>query len=495
MRETMHGGSGGAGRARGRVGGWMRRAARSLAGACVAAGVCAGSREAAAQVRAAGTALLVSDLHFDALADTSLVKVLRVTPTTGWAAVLRAHGPGVVNSYGSDTNFALLRSAWDAMRRAEPNPRFVVITGDFLAHDYRTRFGQATGDTTQAAFSAFADSTIAFLARWADSYYPRVPIFPSVGNNDTDCQNYIPVPGGGFLRSMARAWAPLANRNGAAPGFARSFAAAGYYTARLPGAGARLVMLNDIFWSPRYHPCTAGAADAGRAELAWLAHTLDTTRAPAWLAAHIPPGVDVFQTLGKGACAAGPQVTTMLTPASAVPYDSIVSAHPRTVRLGLTGHTHMNEFRVYPAAGGAPPIGSQGIPSVTPVYQNNPGFLVIALDGTGGVADYTAYALTNLPAAAAGAAPAWSTLFDFNATYRQSGLSGASLTSVATLIGSDPAVRASWERNYDGGRGVASPNDSTWAAYRCAITHLDPASFRTCWCGSSSAAPAAAGAH
>lgn len=411
------------------------------------------------------TVLLVSDLHFSPYAaGTDIVRRLRSTPTTAWAGILATSADTAPSPYGKDSNFPLLRSAGAAMRTAAPHPAFVVVTGDFLAHNFEKSYTDIFGDTATAGAAAFADSTMAFMALWMASVIPSdVPVYPAIGNNDSGCNDYGMDTQ--FQRSAARSWAPLAQRGGGAPGFVAAFDSGGYYTARPPAAGVTLVMLNEIYWSRSYDP--ACGPQRGPAELAWLGRVLDATRAAngrAWLAAHIPPGIDIYSSLS------GTPVLMMDT-AVAARYDSTVVANAGVVALQLTGHTHMNEFRVYPAgAGGVPDV---GIPAVTPLFYNNPGFMTMRLGPSGEALDYTVYALAGTPAK-------WGPLFDFGATYRQSAVTGTSMLSAVALIASDPTVRAAWELNYSGGHAGQNPTPANWISYWCGIRNLDASSFQAC---------------
>lgn len=441
------------------------RGTAALLAMMVAAG-CATAGFPAAPAGTGPTVLLVSDLHFNPFADASLVPALRGTPTSAWAQVLAKTQPATPSTYGADTNYPLLRSAGAAMKQAAPSPAFVVITGDFLAHKYQDKYTGVFGDTV--GYAAFTDSTIAFLARWADSLYPNVPIYPAIGNNDSDCGHYAVVANGQFLRSAARSWGPLAQRGGGAPGFGASFAAAGHYTARVPGTGTRLVMLNDVFLSRDYD--TSCGPDMGGAELAWLGTALDSARAAgerAWIAGHIPPGADVYSTV-KQYCSA--PICMQFGQDYGARYDSIVRANSNVVALSLMGHTHMNEFRAHPAGPSGKAVPIVGVPSVSPLFYNNPGFVVMELTATGAPSNYSAYAFSGT----------WTKLFDFASTYRQQGVTGASLLAAAQRINTDATVRTQWRMNYDGGRGVAGPSTSNWKSYWCAIVNLESSAYSQC---------------
>ncbi len=109
------------------------------------------------------------------------------------------------------------------MRHADPDPPVVVVTGDLLSHHI------SKSDATPTAVS---------IAHLLNAAFPRAQFVLTLGNVDSACGDYALAPDAPFLRSLARAWGPLVNRNGAAPDFQRTFAHDGFYTAALPVPGA-----------------------------------------------------------------------------------------------------------------------------------------------------------------------------------------------------------------------------------------------------------------
>lgn len=421
------------------------------------------------------TVLLVSDLHFDPFtAGEAVVKTLRNTPTSQWAAVLAAAPAAPTSPYGSDSNYPLLVSAGAAMKQAVPRPAFVVITGDFLGHSFEQKYDSVFASTSDSAGAAtFADSTMAFMARWMGSLFPPdVPIYPSIGNNDSGCNDYGMDTQ--FQQSAARSWARFAQRGGRAPGFVAAFDSGGYYTARPPTANATLVVLNDIYWSRSYD--AACGPDRGQRELTWLQGVLQSARAAnrrVWLASHVPPGVDIYSSLKHPS-----EPTMMFTPPYVAAFDSLVRAYADVITLHLTGHTHMSEFRVYETAGGGVP--DVGLPAVSPIFGNNPGFVSMRLDPSGKPLDYTVYAFTGTGSPPLPGAGGWITLWDFGALYRQTAVTGAAIVSAAGLIASNSTVRAAWQLNYVGGRPGQYPDSSNWQGYWCAIRNIESPAYAAC---------------
>jgi hypothetical protein len=107
-----------------------------------------------------------------------------------------------LGAYGSDINDALLRSAVAEMKTQIANPAFVMISGDFLAHGFQKNYQQYATDKSQAAYTAFVTKTIAYVAGKLRDAYPTVPLYPTLGNNDSDCGDYAVAPDSTFLANF-----------------------------------------------------------------------------------------------------------------------------------------------------------------------------------------------------------------------------------------------------------------------------------------------------
>jgi hypothetical protein len=464
----------------------VRARLTALALALAAGAAPAGAQPNLVPPPAPATVLLVSDLHFNPFADPSIVPTLAATPAAGWRAVLQGSSVTRPSGFGADANYPLVQSALNAMRSTAPHPAFVVVTGDFFGHDFDDNYAGITGDTTQAGLSAFAARTVEFLALQMAAAYPRVPVFPSIGNNDSDCGDYTTQPGGPYLRAVAQAWAPLANRAGGAPEFASTVAVGGYYAAGLPAGAGRLVVFNSVFWSPKYEDCVTPQSDPGAQALAWLGWTLygaQTVGERVWAAGHIPPGADMYGTTHSGAPVCAQRVQPMFATRYGTVFDSLMAQYGGTVPLAFTGHTHMDEFRVWSGTGGAR-VAGKGVPSVSPFFGNAPAFLVAQLAPDGSIANYTSYVLGNLQQASSGAAPArWARSYDFNSAYGQQGLNTQSLLAVAQAAQTDGPARKQYIQSYDSGTGSARITPSNWPAYGCSMGHTSRADFTACFCG------------
>jgi hypothetical protein len=145
--------------------------------------------------------LVVSDMHFNPLDDASLAARLDAAPAKDWPAILDGTAGRRLSPFGRDSNWFVLRSAFAAMRQAQPHPAYILHTGDMLAHDFRETFEAALpahkGD--EAAYRAFTLKTVTTLLETLRQAFPGVPVLTALGNNDSYCGDYAVEPNGLFL--------------------------------------------------------------------------------------------------------------------------------------------------------------------------------------------------------------------------------------------------------------------------------------------------------
>jgi sphingomyelin phosphodiesterase acid-like 3 len=353
-------------------------------------------------------------------------------------------------TYGSDTNWALFDSTVAAMRKADPDPPVVMISGDFLAHHFPRNV-------------PLAERTMARIAKTFNAAFPHAQFIIVAGNNDDPCGDYRATPGDPYFAYLAHLWAPLVNRNGAAPQFERDFARYGWYTATLP-AHLRAVALDSVYWSILYRRCANYHPDAPARELKWFENTLrglpQNTRALPIM--HIPPGVDPFGTL---------VVKRLLV----VPYwqDDYVqqfartlTIHQRSIAFAIAGHAHRDDFRL---PGHVPVLIA---PSISPVYDNNPSFLRLDLASDGTLQDYRPFIYNEFSGA-------WETGDSFDATFGAASFTSASVKALHDRLRTDEALRARWARwfvSYSDKREIRS---DTWRLYWCAQT-ASPSAYVGC---------------
>jgi hypothetical protein len=222
--------------------------------------------------------LLVSDLHFNPMADPELVKDLEAAEPAHWEAILDRTLPNTFSLYKSDTNWWLLKSAMGQFPKTLRHPAFVMVTGDLLAHGFPDPFRAATDDTDQQHYAAFVRKTVQFLALQLQPQFPGVKIFITPGNNDNDCGDYTIEANGTFLSDTSEVARQLASGDDQ---FVSNWKSLGSFTVPHPTIpSVRIISLNSIFWSQKYqalsseHACAPVGTTAPSDLLVWLERNL-----------------------------------------------------------------------------------------------------------------------------------------------------------------------------------------------------------------------------
>jgi len=130
--------------------------------------------------------LFTSDVHLNPMDDPKLTDLLAAAPIAQWDGIFASDARPLAN-YLADTNASLFHLALAQMRATVPNPQVVLISGDFLAHKYREQWKAAASDNSNAAFDAFVDKTIAYIAQEFNAAFPNAQFVITLGNNDSPC--------------------------------------------------------------------------------------------------------------------------------------------------------------------------------------------------------------------------------------------------------------------------------------------------------------------
>lgn len=443
-------------------------------------------------------ALMVSDIHFDPFHDPAKAKQLAAEPVTQWASTLAqpdspdqpqqfARIQHACRARGIDTPFPLLQSSLAAMRR-QGTPAFITVTGDLIAHQFDCRYRAAVGDSSPGVYEAFVEKTIAFVVGQLHQPWPGVPIYFSLGNNDSACGDYRLDPGSAFLARTGALFAetlPSASRQAVE----REFDTGGYYSVSMapPMRGTRLIVLNDVFLSSKYRTCAGKQDDAAAtAELDWLSDQLSQAQRAGqkvWIMGHIPPGVNAYATLSKIRDVCGSDGPEMFLDGDRL--DDLLLQHAADVRLVLFAHTHMDEMRLLQSdTGSGPGLAIKLVPSISPVDGNNPAFTVARIDpSTALLEDYKVVAASNQT----GIGAQWGVEYDYAQAYRQPAFTPAALRRLMAEFAADPGAKSAasrqYIRNYFVGNGLRELAPF-WPQYVCSADHLTAKGFATCVCAS-----------
>jgi sphingomyelin phosphodiesterase acid-like 3 len=447
-------------------------------------------------------ALFVSDIHFDPFHDPARVQKLAAAPVSQWRGILSA--PPSSNQQqafaalqqscqarGVDTPFALLHSSLQAMRSRQPDAQFMTVSGDLIAHAFSCRYAALVPGATPSDYQEFVLKTMSFVMEELRTAFPDVPIYVALGNNDTACGDYQLDAGSDFLAQAGRIVAeglPPSQRQQVV----KEFGEGGYYGIAMaePMHGTRLIVLNDLFQSPKYHSC-AGKPDPAAAskQMLWLEQQLMQARQSGqkvWVMGHIPPGIDPYSTAARFRDVCGGQAPVLFLSSNKMA--GLLVEYADVVRLGIFAHTHMDEMRLLepegrePQAPGEHRVAIKMVPSISPVDGNAPSFTVARVNPSSAMLqNYKVIAASNQT----GIAAAWTTEYDFGQTYHEAQFSPATVQELIgefkTDRGAKTAVSEAYIRNYFvGDRSVElSP---FWPQYNCAMDNYTAQAYAQCVC-------------
>jgi sphingomyelin phosphodiesterase acid-like 3 len=302
--------------------------------------------------------------------------------------------------------------------------------------------------------------------------YPNVRIYPTLGNNDSDCGDYAVAPNSVFLANFRDIWrGPVASRS-----FERRFPTGGYYHADIPALkNVRLIALNTNFFSTNYkNPCGQLGPDPATRQLQWFEAELALARNAGkrvWLLFHIPPGMDVYDTEEYGGTCPNITAETFWKDEYQQQYLQITAKYRNTILGSFAGHTHQDEFRL--VNGDFVHIS----PSISPIFGNNPAFEIVDVNRDGKIADYTTWHLSN-------ATLPWAREYAFDDAYKKSKYDASSLTEIAASIGTDTATRERYFQYMSSGSAKSSAEAlAKWEGYWCGLKAITGNAFSQCYCG------------
>jgi hypothetical protein len=338
------------------------------------------------------------------------------------------------------------------MRRVAPDPPVVIMAGDFLAHEFK---------------APTAIPTMVWLARRFDRAFPRAQFVITLGNEDSACGDYANPPDSTFIRAAAAAWAPLVDRRGAAPDFARTFGHDGFYTAALPIPGLRAVVVDDAFWSVFHHDGCGTSGDPTPGSLAELERAVRPGRTERrWLIMHIPPGVDASSTVRLTHRLA---IVPFLRPQPRDAATALISDPARRIVLVVTGHVHRFAFRIVDDRGRGP-VPVLVAPAISPLLGNAPSFVTADIGPDGTLRNLEEHSYVGR---------SWHDIGG-TASLGMSEFSGSALMNVQRRLAEDSALRATYARLYVGGAPFHEITEGNWRSYWCASTAFNASAYRRC---------------
>ncbi|WP_165814786.1 metallophosphoesterase [Labrenzia sp. 011] len=429
-----------------------------------------------------GLFLIVTDIHFDPFTVPALVPALDRNPVSEWSQIFAKGAKGVIRSYQHDAGYALTVSALQAAAAQNMTYDYVLYTGDYLSHDFNSDYLKHAGPSPQG-HTSFAIKTAQYVSLLLEESFGGIPVYGVLGNTDSACGDYEIAPDSPFTAGIADQWATLSRQ----PMRFDRFRTGGYYKVAHPTlADQDIIVLNNIFWTPRYaDSCGAGGGDPGGAMMTWLENELARTRKAgrkAQILMHVPPGINAYSTVhGTGSCDA--RISPFWHDRYSGKFVDLMRKYSVVVEYTFSGHTHMDSFAIIADTDGTPLVASQITPAVSPVFGNNPAFTAFLYDRTSGaIRDSATFYMPNLSAAAQGARPDWQLEYVYRSTYALQDLSPASRAALAARIKNDKTLRARFDDLYAVKAHSRQITDSNWQAYACAQSTINRTAYETCYC-------------
>ncbi|MFN7095992.1 MAG: metallophosphoesterase [Gammaproteobacteria bacterium] len=326
-----------------------------------------------------GSFLAISDIHFTPFSTCQInqpcriIQQLQAAPAQQWMSILQQQDTLTPSTSGTDTNTALFNSLLAEVRLLPRSYHFVLLTGDFLAHNYQRDFQQFTGDNSQQDYQQFVNKTYQFLQLQFQQVFPEVPVYIALGNNDSYDGNYYSQPNGDFYKNLTQLWQRMIPNAANKASFEQTFPQAGYYAITVPTrfkATNRIIFLNTVLFS-----AVATGPDitaAAQQELNWLQQQLQSAqknKQQVWLVYHIPNGVDAYYTVNKKA------ITMSWQPQYNKVFFNLVNKYSQTIVGLISAHVHMDGAQIMHMKSMGR-IVNTFIPAISPVYGNYPAFKI-----------------------------------------------------------------------------------------------------------------------
>jgi len=436
------------------------------------------------QILDEGKFLNFSDVHFDPFYDSTLVNELVLADYTAWENIFLTSKIKTFSSYGSDCNYLLFESALKEMSSKIPNPDFIIITGDFMSHNFNEEFEQYSGIKNTDTLNIFIEKTIRFITSTIVKHFPSTVIYPTVGNDDAYCGNYMIDPGGPFLKMLGETWEAIVNVNGNNSSFREDFSKGGYCMVNFPEKdNFKMIILNTVFFSTKYkNLCGDTSLDPGADELNWLKKTLENCKLnnqKVWMSYHIPPGIDIYATItDTGTC------EEKVFPSWNQKYNSefikIFYEYSSIINSSFAGHFHRDDFRVFYREN-VPVSYIHITPSISPIYGNNPAYQIITyVKNSHELLNYDTYYLKNIKTTDSAY---WSFEYDFQSGFGQSKISPISMNDILNSIAADTIYRSRYIQYYTADNQKAFPNDYfNWYYNWCGLGNLTIEDYASCLC-------------
>jgi sphingomyelin phosphodiesterase acid-like 3 len=256
---------------------------------------------------------------------------------------------------------------------SDQNTSFIFYGGDWQRHGY-TKSGLKPAEL-------FLDLSERFRNVSVDGSLGVVAFGGSIGNNDVVPDYYFAwsSASSGFAASkeeLAYRVQAMTTVGLLSASEAKVAARCGYYTHEMETL--HVIVLHTLLWAFRLEPSMSDSVTDPCGQFAFLKAELQKVRDAskrAIILGHIPPGLNVYNVLQGGFNK--PEDDLFWKPEYQETYDAVIHAYKDLVAVQLFGHTHKFTLQVFPANGALSMI----IPAISPIFANNPSYLLANFSG------------------------------------------------------------------------------------------------------------------
>lgn len=293
---------------------------------------------------ALGKFFILSDIHYDIEYDPNS----NSTSSCHSDSNSLNSSPSYVQSF-CDSSYSLILSTLSQMQVIDPNPEFILITGDLLAHS--TMNLVINGVLDQERNRQIVHLALQNLSETLIEFFPNTQVLPTIGNNDA--YNHYYMPEGHFkyeyLNFMYTLWQKHGN-------ISSTFITDGYYSVHTTSEYT-VICLNTLFFSYKQE-----IDIRGKIQLIWLKSELENNE-NIIISMHIPPGFSLYQ----GGYQSWHDYYIEI-------FVDLIESYSAKIKAIYAGHFHSGYFEL---------IADRFIiihPSISPFFGNNPGFRYYDLD-------------------------------------------------------------------------------------------------------------------
>ncbi|XP_053431782.1 acid sphingomyelinase-like phosphodiesterase 3b isoform X2 [Nycticebus coucang] len=387
---------------------------------------------------------------------------LQVCPSAGSRPVPNA---GPWGDYLCDSPWRLIFSAIYAMKKIEPNPDFILWTGDDTPHVPDEKLGEAA-----------VLEIVGLLTNLVREVFPSTKVYAALGNHDFHPKNQFPARKNSIYNQVAELWKPwLSNES------FTLFKQGAFYTEKLPGPSmaGRIVVLNtNLYYSSNEQ--TAGMADPSQ-QFQWLEDVLtNASRAGerVYIIGHVPPGF--FEKKPNKA---------WFREGFNEKYLKVVQKHHRIIAGQFFGHHHTDSFRMLYDNAGTPISVIFLTPGVSPWKTtlpgvvngaNNPSIRLFKYNRTTlNLQDMATYYM-NLSLANKQGIPLWELEYELTLAYGVPDAGALSLHTVLDFITNDSDVLQRYYLYNSVMYDDTACNETCRVEHVCAMRHLAFRDYAAC---------------